>query len=378
MMIYRADDVLKLERRPVAVAPLSEYQEIGVRSFGKGIFHKEPVEGIELGNKRVFHIRPGDLVLSNVFAWEGAVALAGPAEEGKIGSHRFMTYVAKSDVADQRYLLYYFLSEPGLALLGRASPGSAGRNRTLAIDRFAELKLELPKLAEQLRVAARLDAIVSRVNEMDRLTMRAEAIANGLFASFVKDPASPVQVGELVTQLERRETVDAEIAYTLLGVRWYGRGLFVRERKLGNEVAAKRLQRLRAGDFVYNRLFAWKGSFALVGAEHNDAHVSNEFPAFQIDEKVILPEYLLAYFRTPAVWADALGRSTGGTPTSRNRLNEDRFLSMNIPLPSVEKQKLVVNRIRSIDQVAARKRVQAPAFEALIRSTLNQQFGSEL
>ena len=48
--------------------------EIGVRSFGRGIFHKEPIDGTALGNKRVFRIEPGDLVLSNVFAWEGAVA----------------------------------------------------------------------------------------------------------------------------------------------------------------------------------------------------------------------------------------------------------------------------------------------------------------
>ena len=43
--------------------------------------------------KRVFRIEPGDLVISNVFAWEGAIAVASDDEAGTIGSHRFMTFV---------------------------------------------------------------------------------------------------------------------------------------------------------------------------------------------------------------------------------------------------------------------------------------------
>ncbi len=33
------------------------------------------------------------MILSNVFAWEGAIAVAGVDEAGLVGSHRFMTYV---------------------------------------------------------------------------------------------------------------------------------------------------------------------------------------------------------------------------------------------------------------------------------------------
>src|ERR1700757_3887287 len=89
----RVGDVLSLRRRSVRVNAYDEYREIGIRSFGQGIFHKEPVYGADLGNKRVFRVEPDDLVLSNVFAWEGAVAVASQAEVGMIGSHRFMTFV---------------------------------------------------------------------------------------------------------------------------------------------------------------------------------------------------------------------------------------------------------------------------------------------
>jgi hypothetical protein len=52
------------------------YAELGIRSFGNGTFQKPAITGLELGNKRIFKIEPWDLVFNNVFAWEGAIAVA--------------------------------------------------------------------------------------------------------------------------------------------------------------------------------------------------------------------------------------------------------------------------------------------------------------
>ena len=157
--LVRVGDVLRLARRDVVVEPEKQYLEIGISSFGKGIFHKEPVEGVALGAKRVFRIEPGDLVISNVFAWEGAIALAGDTESGRIGSHRFMTFVARNDRIDLRWAAWFFVSEPGLELIRKASPGSAGRNKTLAIERFKNLVIPLPPIEAQQRVAQRLGSL---------------------------------------------------------------------------------------------------------------------------------------------------------------------------------------------------------------------------
>ena len=51
-------EILDKESIPVSVKKEALYREIGIRSHGKGLFHKEPVQGIELGNKRVFEIVP--------------------------------------------------------------------------------------------------------------------------------------------------------------------------------------------------------------------------------------------------------------------------------------------------------------------------------
>lgn len=159
----RVGDVLELQRRKVALDASEEYVEVGLRSFGKGLFHKPAVAGADLGNKKVYRIEPDDLVISNVFAWEGALAVASESERGLIGSHRFMTWTPReANQVDVRYLWHYFLSEPGLLRLQRASPGSAGRNRTLGIAAFEDAKIPLPDLPQQQRIAAHLDRMARR------------------------------------------------------------------------------------------------------------------------------------------------------------------------------------------------------------------------
>ena len=105
---------------------------------------------IEVGNKRLFEIHEGDLLFNIVFAWEGAVALASAADHGRVGSHRFLTCVPDPQRATSKFLLYYFLTAEGTERLGAASPGGAGRNRTLGLKGLESIIVPAPSLDAQL------------------------------------------------------------------------------------------------------------------------------------------------------------------------------------------------------------------------------------
>jgi len=149
-----------------------EYREIGIRSWGKGVFHKEPVRGRLLEDKSVFRVAPGDFVLNIVFAWEGAVAVLSDAEDGMIASHRFPTFVNTDDI-DRDYLLMFLQSEEGRALMAVNSPGAAGRNKTLRLSGFLNEEIPLPPLREQTKIVralrdheGKLQALESRVYDL--------------------------------------------------------------------------------------------------------------------------------------------------------------------------------------------------------------------
>jgi len=89
-------------------------------------------------------------------------------------------------------------------------------------------------------------------------------------------------LSELLAPIRRDETVDPDRQYAVLAMSWYAKGMYVKYRQLGRQIKAKKLYRVEEGDFVYNRLFAWKGSFAEATAEHSGCYVSNEFPTFRM------------------------------------------------------------------------------------------------
>lgn len=142
-------EIAPLVRREQSIDLNGSYPELGIRSFGKGTFHKPPLSGGDVGTKRLYRIEPGDLLFSNVFAWEGAIAIAQPEDAGRFGSHRFITCVADRRLASADFLRYYFLTDEGMLKIGEASPGGAGRNRTLGLEKLMALEVPTPALAAQ-------------------------------------------------------------------------------------------------------------------------------------------------------------------------------------------------------------------------------------
>ena len=179
-----------LVRRPVEVEPDQTYMELGVRSFGRGTFHKPGLAGMEVGSKKLFTIKSGDLVFNIVFAWEGAVAIAKPEDDGRVGSHRFLTCVTNPDVVAAEFLLFYFRTPEGLQKLGEASPGGAGRNRTLGLKKLEVVEVPIPPIETQ-HWFSRLQAKAQEIRSIRmRTTEDVDALMPALLHEVFRSEAS--------------------------------------------------------------------------------------------------------------------------------------------------------------------------------------------
>jgi type I restriction enzyme, S subunit len=176
----RMGSIAPIVRREVEVQPDSSYPELGLRSFGKGTFHKAALSGIEVGNKRLFIIKSGDLLLSNVFAWEGAIAVAKPADDSRYGSHRYITCVVDGARANADFIARYLVTPPGLTSIGLASPGGAGRNKTLGLSALADIEVPIPPLPEQLVINETLDVVQKKIFLLEIKRERLRALKRGL------------------------------------------------------------------------------------------------------------------------------------------------------------------------------------------------------
>ncbi|PII83004.1 hypothetical protein BMH32_10220 [Leucobacter sp. OLJS4] len=159
-----------------------------------------------------------------------------------------------------------------------------------------------------------------------------------------------VSLSSLLAQHEPEQVVPGpDDVVRFAGVRWYGAGLFVREERKGVEVKGK-CYALKPGTLVYNRLFAWKQSFAAVGSDFDGVVVSNEFPQFVVDSELATPEYLALYCSSPMFGEEAFALSTGATAVSRNRLKEEDFMRMRVSRPPVPVQRRIVEVMTAVDE----------------------------
>lgn len=142
-------EVAPLVRREVEIEATREYTEIGVRSFYNGIFHRRTMPGSEFSWQSLFWVKEGDLVFSNLMAWERAIAVAEAHDEGTVGNHRMLTCEVNPKLATPGFLMAYFRTYEGFSSIVGHSPGTIARNKTLSSKKLPTILVPTPPVETQ-------------------------------------------------------------------------------------------------------------------------------------------------------------------------------------------------------------------------------------
>lgn len=363
-------DILELQRRDFEVHPDSTYREIGVRSFGKGLFIKPSVQGAELGDKRVFEIRAGDFVVSNVFAWEGAVGVASREHDGLIGSHRFMTWTPRGDV-NVEYLRHYFGSDAGVASLAKASPGSAGRNRTLSIKNFERLVVPLPKRGDQ-------DRIETHLSQLSQIRSRpnSPAVARERTTTRLLADSPRTTLGALLEM--RREPVELVPgrSYQRIGIYSWGKGMLRRAPSSASEMGSMRYFMFPLPSLIFSNIQAWEGAVALADDVDRGYVCSSRFypyvprPGTDVDLR-----YLFEYFRTRE-GVEQLRQASPGTQVRNKVLSRSMLEATQVPVPAPNVQHHVVTQAQILERIQATTSKATRLESAILPAARNEIFDS--
>lgn len=143
----RLRHLVQIISRPVQLINEDEYIALGLYNRGRGLFHKPPTLGKDIGDSDFFYVEEGDLILSGQFAWEGAVTMASSTESGCVVSHRYP--IVRGGAVATEYLFALLMTNFGDFLLNESSRGSAGRNRPLNINLLLNEKIRMPSVKTQ-------------------------------------------------------------------------------------------------------------------------------------------------------------------------------------------------------------------------------------
>ena len=344
--LWMISDCLEKVDNPVSVETDTVYTQIGIRSHGKGLFYKEPVKGKELGNKSVFWIEPNCFVLNIVFAWEQAFGKTTNNEVGMIASHRFPMYRPINNSVDLDYLICYFLTKRGTDILDAASPGGAGRNRTLGQDRFVKSKIVLSPLPEQQKIAEILSAqdklIALKEKLIEEKKRQKKALMQQLLTGKKRLPGysdewKPTKLKKLLKERKTYSQKGLEYPHVTLSTD----GIYAKTERYDREHLVKSEDKeykiTHKGDICYNPANLKFGVICV--NTFGDAIFSPIYVTFEVQKGVdlgFLSNYLMRWD-----FINAVRKYEEGTVYERMAVKPEDFLKFEIKLPSIEEQKAI-------------------------------------
>lgn len=132
-------------------------------------------------------------------------------------------------------------------------------------------------------------------------------------------------------------------------------------------------KRVYAGDLVFNMMRAWQGA---IGTAEIDGMVSPAYIVAKPCDKVY-PPYLNYYMRTKTM-INTINRMSYGLTDFRKRLYWDSFSSIEIALPSLEKQVSIASAMQAVDAVIKNKKDLIRALEMLDNAVKYKAFHQKL
>jgi type I restriction enzyme S subunit len=160
--------------------PTGNYLALGLRSHGKGIFHKHDIDPEDVAMEFLYEVKENDLIVNITFAWEQALAIVSKKDEGGLVSHRFPTYTFKTETAIPEFFRHFIVQKYFKFLMELISPGGAGRNRVMSKTDFLKLDIKLPEAKEQKAIANILDSASGELSQYQQKLEQLQIQKKGL------------------------------------------------------------------------------------------------------------------------------------------------------------------------------------------------------
>lgn len=148
------------------------------------------------------------------------------------------------------------------------------------------------------------------------------------------------KIGSFLSRSKELVTLQDDIAYKRVSVSTIGKGIAVRDTKLGKDIGTKKQYLVKKGQFLLSKIDARNGAFGVVPEEADGAIITGNFWAFDVDYNLLNPQYLVLVTQTKQFVGFAEKCSNG--TTNRHYLQEVAFLQQSIPLPSLEEQERIL------------------------------------
>ena len=158
-----------------------------------------------------------------------------------------------------------------------------------------------------------------------------------------KEGMPTMKLGDVLKQSHQWTMLDDDTEYIRITVKLFNKGIVERDRQLGKRIGTKRQMVVREGQFVVSKIDGKSGAFAFLPKCLDGAIVTQDFPVFDVDESLVLADYLELVLSNQSMLEQIKATCSGST--GRKRLSVAKFLNTQIPVPSLGEQRKCVGKL---------------------------------
>ena len=364
-------------------SPDKEFELFSIPAFDEGA--PEVVSGKHVGSSKQI-LESGDVLLSKIVPHIRRAWVVEPgSDRPTIGSSEWIIF--RSDRFDPAYLRHVLVSDRFHHAFMKTVAGVGGSLLRARPSYVAEIKVLLPSIKEQRRIAAVLDAADALRTKRREALAKLDSLTQAVFADMFMGPQSasrwPIVTlgevckakGEYGANVPSREFDSSRPRYLrITDIRDDG-SLIEEAVAPGGQENDWKSKFLRPGDIVFARSGATVGKTFLAREDSDPLVFAGYLIRFVPDQQRIMPEYLYQFTRTGKyhAWVEK-----AATTVAQPNINAKRYGQLEMPLPPLDEQRRFSSAVQEIRRSSQTLKVQADLLDTLFSSLQQRAFRGEL
>jgi len=218
-----------------------------------------------------------------------------------------------------------------------------------------------------------IKSFLSNINLIELDNWSVQYLFNTSFS--YNDNYKLVKIGSFLRRNKTNIDILDNNSYKRVTIKINNGGIFLRDIKKGIDIGTKKQFLIKEGQFIVSKIDARNGAFGVIPIELDDAIITGNFWTFDVDYSLINPHFL-SLITTTKEFILFCSNASNGT-TNRHYLQEEAFLNVKIPLPSLEEQNILLKKYNDKILLAQTQEIEAKEIEDSIEEYLFKKLGIE-
>ncbi|AEA47897.1 restriction endonuclease subunit S [Archaeoglobus veneficus] len=391
--VVRLGDVTKVNPEsinPAKEAPDEEFYYIEIDSIQNSkIKSVKKIIGKNAPSRARRVVRENDVIMSTVRPYLKAFVIVPKKYDGQICSTGFAVLRCKNELIEPKYLLYNLFMDRTIEQCNRLMVG--GQYPALNQSHVEQLKIPLPPLPEQRKIAEILSTVDEAIQKVDEAIVKTERLKKGLMQELLTKGIGhtefkDTEIGRIPKEWEvvrlgdvAYEFISGGTPSTKVAKYWNGdipwirsvhiTKFYIDERSIGQYITKEGLENSAAKIIPKNNLIiATRVGIGKSAVNLIDVAINQDLTGIMLNKSKAEPFFLVWYLNSPKIVSLLESFSRG---TTIKGIPQDYIKKLLIPLPPLPEQQKIAEILSTVDKKLELERKRKEKLERIKKGLMN-------